>query len=188
MPDLVHRAVDALRSAGVVLEAGLTARERQGLERRLGFTFGPEHAALLELALPVGTSWPDWRGGALKELRGLLDQPIAGVVFDVRNNGFWPATWGERPAADDEAEAAARERLAAVPRLVPFYAHRYLAADSRYVPSPVFSVHQTDVIHYGDNLVDYVAREFGGTLREPSERTRVPFWSPLAEGLEDQDL
>jgi len=27
-------------------------------------------------------------------------------------------------------------------------------------PSPVFSVHQTDVIYYGGNLLDYVAHEF----------------------------
>lgn len=188
VPDNVHRAIDALRSAGVELGPGLTGQEREALERVLGFTFGPEHAELLELALPVGPSWPDWRGGDPEELRGRLDWPIAGVIFDVRNSAFWPASWGERPTRAAEAESLAREQLAAVPRLVPLFGHRCLAADPRYAPSPVFSVYQTDVIFYGDNLVDYVAREFGGVPPEPSERVRVPFWSALAEGVEDRDL
>jgi len=188
VPEYVHRAIDALRSAGVRLEPGLTGQEVETLEREFGFTFGPEHAELLGLALPIGPSWPDWRRGDPEELRGRLEWPIEGVIFDVRSNAFWPVSWGERPSVAAEAERVAREELAAVPRLVPFYGHRCLAADPRYAPSPVFSVHQTDVIYYGDNLVDYVAHEFGGASLQPSERTRVPFWSELAEGFEDRDL
>jgi hypothetical protein len=32
---------------------------------------------------------PDWRSGNRDELRRLLDWPIDGVLFDVKNNGFW---------------------------------------------------------------------------------------------------
>ena len=55
-------------------------------------------------------------------------------------------------------------------------------------PSPVFSVHHTDVIFYSDNLLDYVAHQFGAPPVHPSDRTYVPFWSSLAEGAENGDL
>jgi hypothetical protein len=65
------------------------------------------------------------------------------------------------------------------------FGHRYLPSDPTYVPSPVFSVYQTDVIFYGDKLLDYVAHEFKAPPLHPSnERTYVPFWSDLADGLD----
>jgi hypothetical protein len=54
------------------------------------------------------------------------------------------------------------------------------------VPSPVLSVHQTDVIYYGDNLVDHIAHDSGrrlcirqdqtecGALRSGQTYLRVP--------------
>jgi hypothetical protein len=50
-------------------------------------------------------------------------------------------------------------------------------------------VYQSDVIYYGDNLLDYVAHEFKVSPLEPStDRPRVPFWGDLADGAENQDL
>lgn len=109
------------------------------------------------------------------------------VVFDVRHNSFWPSSWGVRPPRDDDAEAEAREHLAAVPRVVPFFGHRYLTAGLAIYDPPVFSIHQTDVIYYGRDLADYLAREFGVRGIRPIEveaSRRVPFWSDLADGLE----
>lgn len=170
------------------LERGLSDRELSRVQDRLGFTFGPEHRELLQLAMPVGRSWPDWRNDPEDELRGRLDGPIEGVVFDVHNNGFWPASWGHRPDSHDDREREARARLADVPRLVPVFSHRCLPSGAQFAPSPVFSVHQTDVIFYGDNLLDYVAHEFMVPPLHPSARSHVPFWSNLAEGAENGDL
>jgi hypothetical protein len=103
--------------------------------------------------------------------------------------GFWPASWGERPSDSRVAEDLAREQLARVPRLVPIYSHRYLAAGRTHAPSPVFSVYQTDVIYYGDDLFDYVAHEFKVPPLHPLQlRERVPFWSDLAERVDAGDL
>lgn len=67
--------------------------------------------------------------------------------------------------------------------------HRYLTADPKYRPSPVFSVYQADVIYYGDDLLDYVAHEFKLPPPHPlPDRAHVPFWSDLAEGAEGRDL
>lgn len=66
--------------------------------------------------------------------------------------------------------------------------HPHLTSEPRFRPSPVFSVYQTDVPVYGDDLLDYVAREFNAPPFNPGARMRVPFWSDLAEGAEDCDL
>lgn len=105
-----------------------------------------------------------------------------------RHSDFWPASWGERPDAEIDREREARAHLAGVPRVVPVYFHRCMASDPYAVPSPVFSVHQTDVIFYGDNLLDYVAHEFHAPPRHPSDRTHVPFWSDHCQGAENVDL
>jgi hypothetical protein len=50
-------------------------------------------------------------------------------------------------------------------------------------------VYHTDVIYFGDNLLDYVAREFKAPPPHPTRRrAHVPIWSDLAEGVESRDL
>lgn len=157
-------------------------------QARLDFTFGPEHRQFIQSVVTVGKSWPDWRNGADEDLRGRLNWPVEGTLFDVHNAGFRPTSWGTRPDGTEDRERQARAHLACVPKLVPIYSHRYLTSDARFYPSPVFSVHQTDVIVYGDNLLDYVAHEFHVPPLHPANRTRVPFWSDLAEGADTCDL
>lgn len=55
---------------------------------------------------------------------------------------------------------------------------------NRVGDSPVFSVHQTDVIYYGPNLVEYLKNEFnvGATPRHSwAIPVQVPFWSRFVE-------
>jgi hypothetical protein len=180
-----------LKRAGVEFEPGLTAWELRAVEERFEIQFNESHRALLGHVLPVGDRWVDWRAGDPGQLRDRLDWPIDGVVFDVHNAGFWPRSWGPRPAAAAEAEDVARRELANVPRLVPVYSHRYMPPGQFPPDSPVFSVYQTDVIIYGDNLLDYVAHEFGPapvTSTAEYELPWIPFWSSLVAGIEDDDL
>lgn len=188
MPNLIAQSLERLLAAGVRLDRGLSDEEVSLVQDRLDFAFGPEHREFIQSALPVGTSWPDWRHDSDKDLRGRLDWPIEGVLFDVHNNGFWPASWGHRPDGRENREREARAHLDSVARLVPVFSHRYLASDPQFQPSPVFSVYQADVIFYGDDLLDYIAHEFRVPPLHPSDRTHVPFWSDLAEGTEDHNL
>lgn len=190
MSNLVEQVLKRLRLARVRFEPGLTDAELDTIQRDLGVTFGPEHRELLQASLPVGSpSWPDWRTDSADTLTARLDWPIDGVVFDVLNDAFWPSSWGERPADPEERERRARVQLDGVPGLVPLFGHRYVAVDPAYRPSPVFSVYQTDVVFYGDDLLDWVAHEFKVLPLHPSPtRTHVPFWSDLAQGSESQDL
>ena len=151
---LSRRVVNRLKQAGVLLSPGLSDRELKEIEARFGFQFSNEHRQLLSLALPLGEGWVEWRSADPAELTDRLDRPTRGVIFDVKNNAFWPTSWDERPAERPTATRIAQARLTEVPQLVPVFAHRYLPAGPATRPFPVLSVHQTDVIYYGNDLLD----------------------------------
>jgi hypothetical protein len=182
----VDAVVSYLKLVGVSLTPGLTDRELGATEDRFGFEFCSDHRQLLSTTLPIGGRWVNWRTD-FDGLRSLLAQPVEGVLYDVLHNGFWLAAWGERPVDPDAAQVAAEGHLALIPTLVPVYAHRFLPAAPAPARSPVFSVHQSDVIHYGTDLLDYVHREFGGAAVASGPRhaaPHIPFWSDLANGAQ----
>ncbi len=158
--------------------AGLTDAEVAAAELRFGFRFPPDLRSFLQTALPRGPEFPDWREGEESVIRDWLDQPRRGVLFDVEHNGFWLEEWGPRPRSLAEALRAAGELLTAAPKLIPIYGHRMMPDEPHLPGNPVFSVHQTDIIHYGFDLVDYLRHEFGLPGREPwPERMRpIRFW------------
>jgi hypothetical protein len=183
------------------LTDGLTDAEIAAVEQRFGFTFAPDHRELVSAALPLGRHWVDWRAGSEEELTWRLRRPIDGVLFDVAHSDFWPVSWGIKPRNPTAAAELAAECMAAVPRLVPVFSHRYLPVGPCPAGMPVFSVHQTDVIYYGNDLLHYLRREFlskpiiGGRTEpkpprggQPPIRYRAPFWADLAEGAENGDL
>ena len=109
------------------LEPGLDQAEMSAVEEKYGISFGDDHRALLNLAVPVSkkdghvsNKWVDWRRGEETEIRWRLAQPLDGAVFDVFHDDFWPASWGPRPAVDDDAlEVQARHHMAHWPKRIP---------------------------------------------------------------------
>jgi hypothetical protein len=162
----------------VEFDAGLTDAEVAAVEGRFGFRLPPDLRDLLQTALPRGPQFPDWRSGDEAELSDWLDQPRAGVLFDVEHNGFWLDEWGPRPGPMADALRVAGELVAAAPRLVPVYGHRMMPDEPHLPGNPVFSVHQTDIIHYGFDLADYLPHEFGLPGREPwpGQVRPIRFW------------
>jgi hypothetical protein len=162
----------------VEFDAGLTDAEVIALEGRFSFQFTPDLREFLQTALPRGPQFPDWRSGVEAELRDWLDQPRQGVLFDVEHNEFWLEEWGPRPGTPSEALRVADELVAAAPRLIPIYMHRMMPDEPHLPGNPVFSVHQTDIIHYGFDLASYLRIEFGLPGAEPlSDQPRpIRFW------------
>jgi hypothetical protein len=111
-------------------------------------------------------------------LRDWLALPRQGHLFDVEHNGFWLDEWGQRPRSLAEALRAADALVSAAPRLVPVYMHRMMPDEPHMPGNPVFSVHQTDIIHYGFDLGDYLRLEFGLPGREPwpGQVRPIRFW------------
>lgn len=99
----------------------------------------------------------------------------------MRGSGL---NWGVRPESLTEAQQAARAFLTAAPPLVRVYAHRYMPTDPAMEGNPVLSVWQaSDSIVYGNDLADYLHREFG--VRRPPWAARaprsVPFWTTVLD-------
>lgn len=175
-------AVRLLKEAEVPLGPGLTESELVAIEKKYGFAFDRDHRELLSLALPLGKGWVDWRQAPTEDIQHRLDWPTDGVIWDVHNNDFWPKRWGRRPADDAKAEQIARRKLRKVPRLIPIYSHRFMAAGPSKGSAPVFSVMQTDVVYYGENLPSYVAHELRMQRQfDTGVHRHIPFWSNLAE-------
>jgi len=168
------------------IRPGLTDAEFARIEQDFEFEFADDHRAFLAAGLPLETTarerpnpWPDWRDGDPGELRGRLDWPVEGALFDVEHNAMWHPAWGEQLTDADEALAAARQHLSRAPKMIPVRGHRYLPAGRGTFGHPVLSIYQTDVIVYGTDLADYVDCEFSGRLIS-ADWTRPPmvsFWS-----------
>ena len=180
---------EAITATSAKLGPGLTEQELTAIEQRFDIQFAPDHRLLLSIALPVEGNWPDWRKGDADELRHRIDWPIESILFDVRNNVFWPKSWGNRPVSSTAAEGQARHRLRLVPGMVPVYSHRYIPWKPKEPGNPVFSCYQSDVIYYGTDIIDWLHREFMGVASRESNTGQarfVPFWSLLAESREDE--
>ncbi|GHG37708.1 hypothetical protein [Streptomyces zaomyceticus] len=160
---------------------GLDERELDDVEARFGFSFAADHRVFLGAGLPLGTSWPDWRDGDPGQLADLLARPVEGMLFDVERNGFWHPSWSPRPSGTAEAVRVARAESASVPQLVPVFAHRFLPGTAGEWGHPVLSVQQTDVIFYGNDLADYIRREFIGASSGLTAHATVDFWSYFVE-------
>lgn len=123
--------------------------------------------AFLQSALPQGEGFPNWRSGERAALQEWLDLPRQGILFDIEYNGFWLEEWAPRPQSLADAKRIACKLVTAAPKLIPIIGHRMMPDEPHLAGNPVFSVHQTDIIHYGFDLADYLRNEFHLPGREP---------------------
>jgi hypothetical protein len=178
-----RRAIDTLAKRGIAIAPPLTEKELGAVEVRVGFVFPPDLRQLLAVGLPVSDGFPDWRGESTEALRDLVGAPVDGILGDVETGDFWNREWGARPQAPDAARIAAAVYLARAPVLVPVYSHRYLPTRPADFGNPVFSVMQSDVIHYGADLPGYLAGEFRVRMPEWARKQprHIEFWTDMIE-------
>jgi hypothetical protein len=166
----------------IVIERGMTDAEIVYCEKRFSFRFPPDLKEFLQIGLPIGGRFPNWRSATEDELRQRLAEPLHGILFDVEHNGFWLDEWGMRPGDLAAARAIVSDLVSAAPTLIPIYAHRMIPDRPYQAGNPVFSVHQTDIICYGNNLRDYFVQEFIGRSDSACEMAsgdlspQIEFW------------
>lgn len=174
--------IATLKTCGVHFSDPLSERETVAVEELFGFTFPVDLRQFLQTALPTGKHFPDWRACDETLLADWLNRPREGVLFDVAQNHFWLAEWGERPVKLDDAIPIVNRLIDQAPRLIPIYMHRMMPSEPSHAGNPVFSVHQTDIIVYGRNLADYLLHEFTFTEDEMDDWTvprnvrQIRFW------------
>ena len=93
-----------------------------------------------------------------------LERVVTGLLFDVENDVLWPESWGAKPGTAEEREQRVRALVAAAPKLIPIYKHRFLLGEPCEAGNPVFSIMQSDIIVYGADLHDYFLIEFADEL------------------------
>jgi len=176
-----------LSARGVSFDTGLREQELETVELRCGFLFPPDLRWFLGRWLPIGHGFPNWRqpDSILEEQ---LRRPIEGILYDVAENHYWRVEWGIRPNTELDAVSVVRHQLRNVPALIPIWKHSYLPSQPTAEGNPVFSVDQSDVIHRGAGLADYLlwlyrsedeVSENSYPAYSPSYR-HIDFWTDLA--------
>lgn len=115
------------------------------------------------LALCEEPSFYNWIDGK-QHIQAALERVVTGLLFDVENDVLWPESWGEKPGTAEEREQRVRALVAAAPKLIPIYTHRFLLGEPCEAGNPVFSIMQSDIIIYGADLRDYFLIEFADEL------------------------
>ena len=164
--------------------SGYSPVEIDAIQARWGLRFPPDLVEALRRrrCLLDGTGAFDWLLADPAEIRRRLDWPFEVLWFDVWHSGLWDPAWGDRSGDADGGQARLRSIVAAAPRLIPLYGHRYLPEEPCEAGNPVFSVWQSDIIVYGTSLPDWRLRETEGWDARPwpSSLKRIRFWSDLA--------
>lgn len=133
---------------------------------------------MLQFAVPVGPKFPNWHHASFDDLRSRFELPLDGIYFDVEHNNFWLPEWGGRPSTPDGRREVVRRAIELAPRLIPIFSHRFLPSAPYADGNPVFSVHQTDIIYYGNDLAGYFHNEFRVPIPEwaAKEARPIHFW------------
>jgi hypothetical protein len=169
---------------------GLSDSELARAQEAAGAAFPPDLCELLAATLPSGprssgSTFPDWRNRPREAMEEWRAQLVDGLHFDVLNNGFWPSTWGVRPDGHGDSLEIVTQRLNEAPALIPLYSHRAIPNEPLESGNPVFSVMQTDIVIYGNDLADYLRHEFhdAESVQELPMRS-IRFWTAMLEADE----
>jgi hypothetical protein len=177
-----------LEEKDVSFEAGLTDIEIAGIESFYGFKFPPDLKAFLQFALPVSKNFVNWREETEVEIRERLAWPLDGMYFDIEQNAFWLKEWGPKPLNLDDTFNIARQTVMEAPVLIPIYSHRYIPAEPNQSGNPILSVHQTDIIYYGNDLASYFSHEFNIPCPNWAAKTSRPikFWDTVMRAWQEE--
>ena len=184
--------VSKLATKGIEFDSAMSLEETNRIEKMYNITFPNELKQLFAVGLPISKGFYNWRNMSVanvENIKHMLTRPILGLQDELKDsfksgvspyNDFWCATWGEKPNSFNEAQEVLLKHYACAPPLIPVYSHRYIPfiPDSEEVP--ILSIMRSDIIYYGENLIDYLEIEF--KIREYDNNMRckyINFWSDL---------
>ena len=182
----MNRIIKLLKEKKVSFEKGLSDKEVLKAEELFNLNFPKDLKLFLQTALPVGSSFVHWRYGinseeGFKEISKRINYPKEDLIYDVENKLLWKEDWGEKPKTFNEQKEIVLNYLKRQPKLIPIYSHRFISSEPVEEGNPVFSIYQWDIIHYGNDLLDYFSNEFQieipksyGEIKNPK---RIRFWS-----------
>ena len=180
---MFKKSLDLLESKGIKFENGLTADEMFQIERIYDIKFPKSLKEFLTAALPISKGFYNWRDTS-EENVNFIKQLIERPKMNIKNMAeyvCWSDEWGEEPSDKNITIEKVIEKLNWAPKLIPIYAHRYMPMNSDNNP-PIISVHNIDIIYYGENLEDYFNIEFGNKTQNDLNYQNIKsiqFWSDI---------
>jgi len=174
--------LEMLKNKGVELSEGLNQYELNKINEVFGIEFPKELMDFYCVALPISDKFYNWRDFSIKNIEKIkyaLDKPY-NDVYNLADEIYWCEDWGMEPDREGKARFI-RHKLKSAPKLIPIFSHRYVPMIDKD-NLPVFSVCNTDVIYYGENLELYFEIEFGDRKQSEINFARiesVPFWNEL---------
>jgi hypothetical protein len=174
-----------LKKKGIEITDGLTQAEFQRIESKFQIQFPPDLRAMLANFLPIKDDFVNWRDESPENILKIEDRlqwPLEGMIFDIKENNYWYYGWGKKPSTQDKAIKKCEQMFKKVPKLIPICSHRYIPMEPMEAGNPIFSVVQTDIIYYGENLEAYLRNEFVTNNIDQTSYDRVKkirFWSNL---------
>ncbi|MFP4977505.1 SMI1/KNR4 family protein [Paenibacillus sp. CN-4] len=179
--------INKMKEKGVLFSEGLTQSEFEEIERQYQFEFPPDLRDFLSIALPTSDKFINWRDMStlnVELVQKRLDWCLEGILFDIEHNNFWLKEWGKKPDELLKATNKCIDEYKKAPKLIPIFSHRYIPSTPFESENPVFSVHQTDIIYYGENLCSYLMVEFDLKKYEEidfSNIKHITFWSDIID-------
>ncbi|MDI4647477.1 SMI1/KNR4 family protein [Cohnella hashimotonis] len=181
-----------MKDDGVVFAEGLTESEFVLIEQKYDFCFPPDLKEFLSITLPTSNQFINWRDMSKRNVQLIqerFDWCLQGMLFDVEHNNFWLQEWGVKPVDLEAAKGKCIVQYRNAPKLIPIYSHRYIPETPFEAGNPILSVHQTDIIYYGENLHSYLMVEFDLKKYDQIDFysiKRIPFWSDIIEMWETE--
>lgn len=177
-------AISKLKSKGIEFEKGLTAEEIATIEQRYDICFPIELKNFYSVLLPVSDGFYNWRNASessVEMIKRALEMPLVGLLQDLEEL-YWCDEWGEEPGSIEEKKMILAKLYEKAPKLIPVYSHRYMPYLDKEEEMPIFSIYQSDIIYYGENLLSYFEIEFGLKHYSDMKCDNIPhidFWSDL---------
>ena len=178
---IYEESIKLLKRQGVEFETGLTDEEIAKIEDIIKFPKSLKE--FLMMVLPISKGFFNWRNlnqDNVMFIKKIINRPIEDV-YEFAEEVYWCDDWGKEPENEIDIALIVRERLKSAPKLIPVYGHRYIPMIPEDNP-PIISIHDIDIIYYGQNLEDYFKVEFGGKEQGKIEFKNinpVPFWSDI---------
>jgi len=180
---MYEESIKLLKLHGVEFETGLTIEEIVKIEDVYKIKFPKSLKEFLMIALPISKGFYNWRNleqDNVMFIKEIINRPTEDVD-ELAEEVYWCNDWGEEPKDEVNIALIVRERLKRAPKLMPIYGHRYIPVIPEDNP-PIISIHDTDIIYFGENLEDYFKVEFGGKEQGKIEFKNInpiPFWSDI---------
>ncbi|XDD47314.1 hypothetical protein AB3N60_04295 [Leptospira sp. WS39.C2] len=168
---------------------GLTDTEISKIENEYSISFNIDHLKYLKTGLVIGErfyNWRDFSENNIYKIKKMLNWPLEGILFDIKNNLFWYNKIGKKPEKLENQIAIFSDWYHLnVPKLIPIYSHRFMPSEPKRSGTPVYSVYQTDIIYYGEDIISYFNLEFSLNITKEvvmneGENKEPYFWNDLA--------